>query len=358
MQTFLQLYWTLLLPVALGFVGVYLLLPRPGRSLPLLGALAGGAALLAAGFFVVRLPASIPESILFYAFAGVALLGGGMMITQKNPVHAALSFALVVLATCGLFLLQGAPFLFAATIIVYAGAIVVTFLFVIMLAQQAGLSDADQRSREPFLASLAGFVLMGALLCVLHKNFNTGELDRLLDEVEKVAQAKTAQEVKNLLGDPDLMPFGEKSLNLVTQLSAHFPETEKRLVENLEDAWGKMDVALLTERCKKVIDAGRRLRLATGILTPGQTRAGREREDGKKDAQLPLSPYSGVPANAKIIPTDDGKIPERLAARNVAALGRSLFTDHLVAVELAGVLLLVATIGAIAIAGRRAEGLR
>ncbi|MCI0642393.1 MAG: NADH-quinone oxidoreductase subunit J [Gemmataceae bacterium] len=353
MQSFLQQYWPLLLPAALGFLGVYLLLPRPGRSLPLLGALAGGAALLAAGFFVVRLPASIPESILFYAFAGVALLGGAMMITQKNPVHAALSFALVVLASCGLFLLQGAPFLFAATIIVYAGAIVVTFLFVIMLAQQAGLSDADQRSREPFLASLAGFLLMGTLLCVLEKNFSTSELDRLLAEVENVSRAKTTQEVKQLLGDPDLMPFGEKSLNLVTQLGAYFPETEKPLVDNLEEAWGKMDVALLAERCQKVIDAGRRLRLSTGILTPSQPRAGR-----REDAQLPLSPHSGVPANAEFQPTADGKIPERLAARNVAALGRSLFTDHLVAVELAGVLLLVATIGAIAIAGRRAEGLR
>ena len=84
------------------------------------------------------------------------------MITQRNPVHAALCFALVVLSTCGLFLLQAAPFLMAATIIIYAGAIVVTFLFVIMLAQQAGLSNADQRSREPLLATLAGFVLLGS----------------------------------------------------------------------------------------------------------------------------------------------------------------------------------------------------
>ena len=48
----------------------------------------------------------------------------------------------------------------------------------------------------------------------------------------------------------------------------------------------------------------------------------------------------------------------QLPAENVADLGRSLFTDYLLAVELGGTLLLVATIGAIAIAGRRAEGLR
>jgi hypothetical protein len=51
----------------------------------------------------------------------------------------------------------------AATIIVYAGAIIVTFLFVIMLAQQSGLSDADLRSREPALATVAGFFLLADL---------------------------------------------------------------------------------------------------------------------------------------------------------------------------------------------------
>src|SRR5262249_31487678 len=59
------------------------------------------------------------------------------------------------------------PFLMAATIIIYAGAIIVTFLFVIMLAQQEGLSDADARSREPLLSTLTGFVLLGALLYVI-----------------------------------------------------------------------------------------------------------------------------------------------------------------------------------------------
>ncbi len=62
----------------------------------------------------------------------------------------------------------------AATIIIYAGAIVVTFLFVLMLAQQTGLDDADMRSREPLLASLTGFVLLGALLYVSSSPFRTG----------------------------------------------------------------------------------------------------------------------------------------------------------------------------------------
>ena len=70
------------------------------------------------------------------------------MITSRDPVYAALWFALATLGVCGLFLLQSAPFLAAATIIVYAGAIIVTFLFVIMLAQQQGRSVYDHRARD------------------------------------------------------------------------------------------------------------------------------------------------------------------------------------------------------------------
>ncbi len=66
-------------------------------------------------------------------------------------------------------------------------------------------------------------------------------------------------------------------------------------------------------------------------------------------AGLPLSSLSGTPASEQARP---------LPAGNVAALGKSLFTDYLVPVVLAAMLLLVATIGAIAIAGRRAEELR
>jgi hypothetical protein len=73
---------------------------------------------------------------------------------------------------------------------------------------------------------------------------------------------------------------------------------------------------------------------------------------------LPLSPFSGDPPSAPAPVTAEGRVKERLPARNVAAVGRSLFSDYLLAFELGGVLLLVATIGAIAIAGRRTEGLR
>src|SRR5438132_3572022 len=179
----------IVLPVILGLIGVYLLLPRIRPYPTIWGAGASGLALLLAGFTLIRGGMAVPENLLFYCFSAIAIVTGTMLITQRNPVHAALSFALVVLSTCGLFLLQAAPFLVAATIIVYAGAIVVTFLFVIMLAQQTGWSDADRRSREPFIATVAGFVLMGALLYLLQKTYDAPVLDKLLQQAEAASQS-------------------------------------------------------------------------------------------------------------------------------------------------------------------------
>ena len=93
--------------------------------------------------------------------------------------------ALVVMNVCGLFLLQGAPFLMAASIIIYAGAIIVTFLFVLMLAQQRGFSDADDRTREPFLATFSGFVLLGVMLVVIDGTYpDLRRFDRLIAKAD------------------------------------------------------------------------------------------------------------------------------------------------------------------------------
>src|SRR5207247_1677549 len=145
---------------------------------------------------------AVPEIILGCAFAGIAVVGAFLRSAQRNPVHAALAFALVVLATCGLFLLQAAPFLMAATTIVYAGAIVVTFLFVIMLAQQGGPSDADYRSREPLFASAAGFLLLGTLLYVLQLNYGLRDVAALLARVRAARQQDTAAAIDQKLDVP------------------------------------------------------------------------------------------------------------------------------------------------------------
>jgi NADH-quinone oxidoreductase subunit J len=78
-------------------------------------------------------------------------------------VYSALYFLLVIVASAALLVLLQAEFLAVALIIIYAGAILVTYLFVIMLAQQPGLPIYDRRAREPFTAVFASFVLTAAI---------------------------------------------------------------------------------------------------------------------------------------------------------------------------------------------------
>ena len=192
---------SLVLPLLAGAASIFLLLPRPRPRPWLPGAALGLLALVLAGVFLVPVGAATPETVLFYAFSGLAVAAGAMLVTQRNPARAAIAFALVVLSTCGLFLLRAAPFLMAATVIIYAGAIVVTFLFVIMLAQQEGFSSADRRSREPFLATVAGFVLLGALLCVLQRTYKDPTLDDLLGRVDWALAADDPAEARRRLGN-------------------------------------------------------------------------------------------------------------------------------------------------------------
>ncbi len=73
------------------------------------------------------------ETIFFFVFGGAAAVLGLLVITLKNPVHAAVALVLNMFCIAGLFALQDAHFLAALQVLVYAGAIMVLILFVIML---------------------------------------------------------------------------------------------------------------------------------------------------------------------------------------------------------------------------------
>lgn len=333
--------WPIALCVGLGLLAVYLLLPRPRSYPPWWRAVVAALALVTAGFLVIKATGAVVENILFYLFSAVAVVAGGLLVTQRNPVKAALSFALVVLSTCGLFLLQAAPFLMAATIIIYAGAIIVTFLFVIMLAQQAGLSDADARSREPLLSCVAGFLLLGAILYVLHTSYATQELDDLLQRTGQAMQQSSAEQIQNALGDK--ADFFERFFR-ETETEAAPSKTTRQIhaaLNDLEAEWKDRggDPEKIKRDLAKLYEAAVQVRNHRGALQP--------------PAVVALSPYSR-PVSLGPNPGANASLPRE----NVAYLGLSLFTDYLVAVELGGTLLLVAVIGAIAISARRAEGLR
>jgi len=97
------------------------------------------------------------------------------MVTHPQPVYSALYFILVILATTAILVLCGAEFLGFALAMVYAGAILVTYVFVLMLSQQSTLhSDAftqgfdyDREAREPFWAVAAGSLLAATVGAVI-----------------------------------------------------------------------------------------------------------------------------------------------------------------------------------------------
>lgn len=242
-----------LLVLALGAVGVYLMIPRgqpPGRRF---ARLLGGALATAALVLLVTIPVSAvgvdvqplepagasgaapvssvdlarratflwplsdqarPTCSTFHILAMISLASAVMMITSRNPVYSALWFAMVLLANSGLYMMQRADFLSAATIIIYAGAIVVTFLFVIMLAQPTGTARYDRISREPLLSTATGLVLAAVLVGTLHFTARYERAGRSLEGTfrprpETVAAAAAGSERFSRVGQGDVSALGK-----------------------------------------------------------------------------------------------------------------------------------------------------
>lgn len=243
--------------ITLGAAGLYFLLPKTGRNTKAAGTILSVAALIGLLSYLVGMLADDgPSKINFYVFAGLSLFGAFRVVTHHRPVYSALYFILVVFAVAGLLVLQDAEFLAAALVLIYAGAILVTYVFVIMLAQQSGASMYDTRSRDPFGGVVAGLLLTAAI------SGQVGQLHQLRDAPEGV------------------------------------------------------DVELVG------LDHVRRI-----------STAGSPNDAGQIDRDTPVD--------------------ETLVPGNTERMGMVLMTRYVVAVELAGLLLLIAMVGAIALARKR-----
>lgn len=156
-----------LLIAILGGLGLVLALPGRQTTAQRVGIFLLAAAGGVLAYLLTRLLSPYVGSGQEYWFVVLSLIGlaGAIaMITAARPVYSALFFVLVIVATTGLALLAEAEFLAGALLIIYAGAIIVTYVFVIMLAKQTGgPSPYDRRARMPFLGTLIGFVLLGML---------------------------------------------------------------------------------------------------------------------------------------------------------------------------------------------------
>lgn len=273
-------------------------LPRRGVSPQIIGAVIAAAA---GGLVIVALSlkaAPAIPNVYFYIFSVISLGAALRVITHPRPVYAALYFILTVLSTAGMFVILGAEFLAFALIIVYAGAILITYLFVIMLATQAPtggdteiLPEYDAVSREPIAATLAGFVLLGVLTTLMFR------------------------------GLPNLPPPGKPP--------------EETLIVRMP---GKVETALRN----------------AGLMKAGE-KLDRNEQTGAPAIDLAAGVVRIVDKDGVPRAIERKDWPAGMKPANIEGVGFSLLADHPGAIEIAGVILLMAMLGAVVLARKQVE---
>jgi NADH-quinone oxidoreductase subunit J len=109
----------------------------------------------------------VATTFFFYLLSGLVLLSGVFVITRKNPVHSALALIFGLLAQAGLYLMLYAPFVAGVQIILYAGGIMVLFLFVIMLVNLER-SQREEQFNKQWVVGLVAAVALGVLFVVVY----------------------------------------------------------------------------------------------------------------------------------------------------------------------------------------------
>ncbi|MEM1107324.1 MAG: NADH-quinone oxidoreductase subunit J [Planctomycetota bacterium] len=272
----------------LGAAALFMLMPKRGRDLRILGGLLGAATL--GGLWLLLVPVfllndqgvldtgfSDGQTPFYYVFSSIAVCAAVRVITHSRPVYAALWFVMVVTSSAGLLLTLSAEFMAFAMLIIYGGAILVTYMFVIMLAtpprsenESEDGPDYERFASEPLWASAAGFLLLAVLLSVVFQPMTKNPQ----------AAALPDQEVINTT----LADRGETA-----EIAA------------LATPSGNAGEALIDEQGETVVN-----------------------ESGEPVTVEPLT--------------------------NVERVGLDLFQSHPLAIELAGIILLLALIGAVLIA--------
>src|SRR5690349_16316358 len=104
------------------------------------------------------------HQVLFFIFGAICVAGALNLLLQKHPINSALSLIVVMGSLALLYLLLGAEFIAAVQVIVYAGAIMVLFVFVIMLLN-AGEEDITRGNRVALALGVPGLIAFFILIC-------------------------------------------------------------------------------------------------------------------------------------------------------------------------------------------------
>lgn len=152
------------------------------------------------------------NKLLFLYFASVILASAVLMITRRNPVHSVMFMLLLFFHIAGLFVLLNAEFLAAVQLIVYAGAILILYLFVVMLLNVDRESAAPRANRFwPWMAGFGVLIAGEALLLISRGAFP-------VEDGQSMRLAGGVRELGETLYQRYLVPFEIASLILLVGL--------------------------------------------------------------------------------------------------------------------------------------------
>ena len=162
----------------------------------------------------------------FYFLSGLAIVSALLVITRRNPVHSALALIFTLLAVAGLYLMLYAPFVAGVQIILYAGGIMVLFLFVIMLVSIEKSQREDQFNKQWHVGIAATTVLAGLLVYVYWKGHN---IFRAPTPVLPDTESLNTQRIGLALYGQYLLPFEVASLLLLVAIVGAVVMAKKRI---------------------------------------------------------------------------------------------------------------------------------
>lgn len=168
------------------------------------------------------------EVLLFYGLAAIMVVSSLMVILKKNPVHSALFLVLTFFCLAGVYLLLNAQFIAAVQVIVYAGAIMVLFLFVIMLlnVEEEAASQSGHGLRK-FWALVLSIVLAISLGSIMTTKVFTGA--KSVYSLEKVNALGNSEVIGRLLFTDFLLPFEVTSVLLLAAIIGAIILAKKKL---------------------------------------------------------------------------------------------------------------------------------
>jgi NADH-quinone oxidoreductase subunit J len=168
--------------------------------------------------------APVATPFFFYLFAGIMIVGGILVITRKNPVHSALALIVTLLAQASVYLMLYAPFVAGVQIILYAGGIMVLFLFVIMLVS-IERSVRERQFNSQWVVGLVTATALGGLLIAVYTKGKAIFPEHALPVVEN----DNTQKVATMLYGQYMFAFEIASLLLLVAIIGAVVMAKKRI---------------------------------------------------------------------------------------------------------------------------------